>query len=322
MTPPRPFRFGVSTRGAPSRDVWLTTARQAEDLGYSTLLMPDHLNTPLAPIPALAMAAGVTSSIRLGCYVFGNDFRNPVMLAKDATSLDILSNGRLELGLGTGWQRGDYEKTGIPMESPGTRVDRLAEAVQIIKSAFADEPFSFSGTYYTVRDHDLRYKPVQRPHPPILIGGGSPRLLSIAAREADIVGINFRTTAEGAYDATDLSAEATAQKVEWVRQAAGERFGDLELSVLIAISAITDGDPRQITEQAIQARRIQGAINVDQVVESPQTLVGSVERIVETLYARRERFGISYVVIRESDLGSGPSFMEAFAPVVARLTGK
>jgi probable F420-dependent oxidoreductase len=318
---PRPFRFGVSTRGARSRDAWLSLARQAEDLGYSTLLIPDHLDTSLAPIAALVGAAGVTTAIRLGCHVFGNDFRHPVMLAKEAATIDALSDGRLELALGTGWRKDDYEESGIPLDPPGVRVSRFAEAIQVVKGCFADQPFSFSGTYYTVHDLSLFPKPVQRPHPPILIGGGSRRVLAIAAREADIVGLNFRTTPRGDADPSDFSAEATAQKVAWVREAAGERFDELELSVFVGFLAVAD-EPRRAAEQILEAWRLTGKLSVDQLLETPQALVGSVEQIVETLLARRERFGISYIVVRDSDAGSPVSIMETFAPIVARLAGE
>src|SRR5258708_28984691 len=214
MTMSRPFRFGISTRGASSRDAWLSLAGQAEALGYSPLLIPDPLNTSFAPIAALASAAGVTTTIRLGCHVFGNDFRHPVMLAKEAATIDVLSDGRLELALGTGWMQADYKKTGIPLDPPGVRVSGFAEAIQIVKGCFADQPFSFSGNHYTIHDVELLPRAVQRPHPPILIGGGSRRILAIAGREADIVSVNFRTTAAGGAGPSDFSAQATAQMGE------------------------------------------------------------------------------------------------------------
>lgn len=322
MATPRPFRFGLSTRGASSREAWRSLARRAEELGYATLLISDHVYTGLAPIAALVAAAEATTTIRLGCYVFGNDFRHPVFLAKEAATIDVLSAGRLELGLGTGWLRIDYDTTGIPLDPPGVRVSRFAEAVHVVKGCLADEHFSFAGAYYTIRDVSLIPRSVQRPHPPIVIGGGSRRLLTIAARGADVVGLNFRTTAEGDFDPTDFSAEATAQKVEWVKDAAGERFGELELNIYAPFVAVADGDPRRAAEPILEAWGMADTLSVDQFLESPQTLVGSVDRIVETLQARRERFGISYVVVRDSDEGSAVSTMEAFAPIVARLAGE
>src|SRR5438876_677403 len=188
MSKPRPFRFGVSVHGSKSRAEWIGIARQAEALGYSTLLIPDHLGDQLSPIPALVAAADATSTLRIGSLVFDNDFRHPVMLAKEAATLDVLSGGRFELGIGAGWLRSEYEQAGIPYDPPGVRVGRMEEALQIIKGLFADRPVTFSGTYYKVSALEGQPKPVQRPHPPILIGGGGKRILSIAAREATIVG--------------------------------------------------------------------------------------------------------------------------------------
>ena len=315
MPEPRPFRFGVLTGGAPSRAEWVGQARRAEELGYSTLLLSDHVGTALAPIAALATAAAATTTLRIGSQVFGNDFRHPVLLAKEAATLDLLSEGRLELGLGTGYSKADYDQTGIPLEPPGVRVSRFAEAVRIIKGAQSEEPFSFSGTYYTVRDLALRPKPAQRPHPPIVIGGAGRRILSLAAREADIVSINVRTTAEGQFDQTSFSPEAVAQAVEWVRRAAGARFGDRELSVLVPFVQVTNGGRRHAAEQLLQRRRLVGQMTADQLLETPKTLLGSVDDICEALTAHRQRLGLSYPVIFAQH-------MEAFAPVVARLAGR
>jgi alkanesulfonate monooxygenase SsuD/methylene tetrahydromethanopterin reductase-like flavin-dependent oxidoreductase (luciferase family) len=200
----------------------------------------------------------------------------------------------------------------------------LAEAVRVIAGCFADQPFSHAGAYYTIQDLNLLPKPIQRPRPPILIGGGSRRIHSIAARHADIVGINFRTTADGMPDFADITAEATAHKVAWVRQAAGERFGDIELSVFAPLIAVTDDDPRQAADRLLQAFGfgLASQLSVERVLASPQALIGSVEHIIEMLQARRQRYGLSYVVIREAGVGSAASHMDALAPVVARLAGR
>ncbi len=200
----------------------------------------------------------------------------------------------------------------------------MAEAVRVIAGCFADQPFSHAGAYYTIQDLNLLPKPIQRPRPPILIGGGSRRILSIAARHADIVGIKYRTTADGMPDFADITAEATAHKVAWVRQAAGERFGDIELSVFAPLIAVTDDDPRQAADRLLQAFGfgLASQLSVEQVLASPQALIGSVEHIIEMLQARRQRYGLSYVVIREADVGSAASHMDALAPVVARLAGR
>lgn len=322
MATARPFRFGLSTRGSPSRDIWRSLARQAEGLGYATILIPDHIWTPMAPIAALATAAEATTTLRLGTLVFGNDFRHPVILAKEAATLDVFSGGRLELGLGSGWQLSDYETLGIPFDPPGVRVSRFDEAVQILRGCFAEDPFSFSGTFYKISKLSVLPKPIQRPGPPILIGGGSRRILAIAGRYADIVGLNHRATAAGDIDASDITAEATAQKVAWVREAAGERFREIELTVMISILAVTEGDRRAAAHQLLAERQLSGKLTVDQLLGATQALVGTVDQIVETLLARRERFGISYVVVRDTDEGSPVSAMKSFAPIVARLSGK
>jgi probable F420-dependent oxidoreductase len=313
MTPQRPFRFGVLAFGATSRDAWVSTARKAEDLGYATFLVDDHLSRRFAPIAALAAAAEATHVLRVGSCVFGNDFRHPVVLAKEAASLDVLSGGRFELGIGTGYERADYDQTGIPLDPPGVRVSRLAEAVQIIKGAFADAPFSFAGRYYTIRALNGLPKPLQRPHPLIFIGGGSRRILSIAAQEADIVGINVKTTAAGGFDVLSITPDATAQKVAWVRHAAGARFAALELQLLVPFMRVTD-NRYQAAAQFVQAWQLTEVVRPEHILDSPHALIGTVDQIVEDLLARRECYGVSYVAVFEEQ-------MDMFAPIVARLAG-
>lgn len=308
-----PFRFGLNTFAA-SREAWIDTAQKAEALGYDTLLVSDHLQNQLAPLAALVAAAEVTTTLRVGSFVFGNDFRHPVFLAKEAATIDLLSGGRLGLGLGTGYARSDYEQSGIPLDRPGVRISRLAEAVQIIKGFFADAPFTFTGQYYTVRDLHGTPKPVQHPHPPIMLGGGGQRMLSLAAREADIVSVNIKTTAEGGFDFSSITAEAAAQKVAWVRQAAGVRFDTLTLNILVPLVAVTD-KRRQAADQMLRQYNVpENVLNVEQVLESPSALIGTVDQIVEDLQARRERYGFSYIVVWQP--------MEQFAPVVERLAGR
>lgn len=311
----RPFRFGVSVHGSKSRTEWIDIARQAEELGYSTLLMPDHLGDQLSPIPALVAAADATNTLRVGSLVFDNDFRHPVMLAKEAATLDVLSGGRLELGLGAGWMKPEYESAGIPFDRASVRIERLAEAIRIIKGLFADGPVDFSGHYHTITGLEGFPKPIQRPHPPIHVGGGGQRLLSLAAREADIIGFIPRARADGqGPDLTDATPEALEQKIAWVREAAGERFADLELGILVA-QVLTTED----REQAAQfiATTLAAGLNVgtDVILQAPYLLLGTVDQICEDLLARRERYGISYINVFEASL-------EALAPVVARLAGQ
>ena len=318
MDQSRAFRFGILTGGAASRREWIDKARQAEALGYSTLLIDDHLYNPFAVLTALVSAADATTSLRVGSLVFGNDFRHPVVLAKEAATLDVLTDGRFELGLGTGYWHRDYEQSGISLQSPGTRVSRFEEAVQVIKGLFADDAFTYDGKYYTIRNLDGLPKPVQKPYPPILLGGGSKRTLSIAAREADIVGINIKTTAEGGLDFSSATAEATEQKINWVREAAGARFRDLELNVLV-FPVVTD-QPRQAAEQLLREwERPADEASIDRFLAESPSLFGTVDQIVEDLQARRQRFGFSYIAVGEYFQAD---VMERFAPVIARLAGK
>ena len=226
---------------------WVDKARKVEDLGYDTLVVGDHTIIPLTPFLALLAAAEATKHLRVGAHVLGNDFRNPVMLATEAATLDILSEGRFELGLGTGWYAADYKGTGIPLDSPGTRVSRMEEAVQILKSAFSGEEFSFQGKFYKIENFKLPGMPIQRPHPPLLIGGGGKRVLSFAGRQADIVGLNIRTTPDGWLDHSTLTEQATLQKFNWVTEAAGLRT-DLELSIHFMVVKITKSREEQEKE--------------------------------------------------------------------------
>jgi probable F420-dependent oxidoreductase len=309
----RPFRFGVTPGEALSRKDWVDKARKAEDLGYSILLYPDHFVNPMATVPALSAAAEATTTLRVGSYVFDNDFRHPAMVAKEAATLDLLSDGRFELGIGAGWHGPEYEQTGIPFDPPGVRVDRLAEAVSIIKGLFGEAPVDFSGKYYSVRGLEGLPRPVQQPHPPIFIAGGAKRVLSLAAREADIVGLHLRTYADGSGgDIASTSVDATLEKLEWIRQAAGDRFGDLEFNVLVSRLSISDNPTRAAEEIVSKANR--PGLTTDLLLESPNALIGTPEGIAETLQMRRERYFISYIVVSDDD-------MEAFAPVVARLSG-
>jgi probable F420-dependent oxidoreductase len=300
--------------GGQSRAAWMSTARKVEDLGYSTLLMDDHLSRPMAPIAALASAAMATTRLRIGSFVFGNDFRNPAMLAKEAATLDVLSDGRFELGLGTGYQPEDYRQSGIALDSPGQRVSRLEEAVQMIKGAFTGDPYSFSGRHYTAADLVGVPLPVQRPHPPIMIGGGGRRVLSLAAREADIVAFNPRTGAGGEYEFASLMPSATDEKVGWVRVASGDRFAELELCALVGVVAVTDA-PREAAAKATQSPLIAGAMTPDELLASPHALFGDHSRMVDELQVRREHYGFSYIVCFSDAV-------DDLAPVVAILTGR
>jgi len=307
----RPFRFGAQVADVKPGKAWADLARKLEDGGYSTLFVPDHLDDQVAPLPAMTWAAAATSGLRVGSLVFDNDFKHPVVLAKEAATLDLLSDGRLELGIGAGWMHTDYETSGIPFERAGVRIDRLQEAVTVIKGLLGGQPFSFEGTHYKIKDLTGTPKPVQQPRPPILIGAGAKRMLRFAAREADIVSVNFDMS-PGAINAdvvTTGTANLTAQKVDLIRDAAGDRFDDIELSVTVFMAALHENRDQL-------AEMVAGSFGQPQelVLESPHFCTGTETQIVEQLQERREKYGFSYVVF------SGGSY-EAMLPVVGKLAG-
>ena len=305
----RPFRFGVASVETASGSAWTEFARRAEALGYDTLLVADHYLNPLPPVPALMAAAAVTTTLRVGCTVFANDFRHPALLAKEAAAIDLLSDGRFEFGLGAGWLKDEYDHVGIPFDPPGVRVARMEEGLRLIKGLWGEEPVTFAGAYYTISGLEGTPKPVQQPHPPIYVGGGGKRLLSLAAREADIVGFVSRARPEGGIDWTEGTEEALARKVGWVRAAAGDRFAQLELALLFQGSAVTDRPQAAAAELAPAF-----GLTAEQVLASTEFALGSVDQIVERLCRFRAEYGISYVTVF-------PEAAAAFAPVVARLAG-
>jgi probable F420-dependent oxidoreductase len=309
----KPFRFSVQCSSLPGATgpSWAALARRCEDLGYSTLTVADHLDDQLAPVPALMAAADATTTLRVGALVFCNDYRHPVVLAKEAATLDVLSGGRLELGLGAGWMTTDYQQAGIALDPASTRIERLAEAVAVVKGLLAPGPCTFTGKHYAISGLDGSPKPVQRPHPPILIGGGGRRVLTLAAREADIVGLNIDLRA-GRIDASagpNATLEATDEKVAWIKEAAGPRFDELELQVRIHLAAVTDD--REAMAVAVAAGF---GLAPEQALQTPHALAGTVAQIVDDLQVRRERWGISAI-------GISMDAMDAMAPVVARLAG-
>ena len=307
----RAFRFGGGLFWASSHAEWADEARRLESLGYDTLLMADHFSSgSFAPVPALVAAALATTRLRVGCTVFDNDFRHPAALAKETATVDVLCGGRFEFGLGAGWYKPEYDQVGIPFDAPPVRVSRLEEAIHIIKCLWADGPLSFHGSHYRISDYEGQPKPLQHPHPPIFIGGGGRRLLSLAAREADIVGILARAKPGGGLDSAEDTDASVVQKIGWVREAADDRFDQLELALLIQSVVITDD--RRSGAEALAAGRPRPA---EHFLGSPYHLIGSVDEIVDTLLQQRERYGISYYSVFPEDT-------RAFAPVVARLAGK
>ncbi|MHB2015823.1 MAG: TIGR03621 family F420-dependent LLM class oxidoreductase [Candidatus Xenobia bacterium] len=302
------FRFGIQAGRSTDRKTWVELARQAEALGYSTLTIPDHFGDQLSPVPALTMAAAVTERLRIGALVWCNDYRHPVMLAKEVATLDVLSEGRVELGIGAGWMRREYEETGLPYDPAGVRIDRMVEGLAVMRGLFADGKFSYQGKYYTIRNLDGLPKPVQKPGPPVLIGGGGPKMLRTAAQCADIVGINIDLRS-GVIDggaAANATADKTAEKVQWVREVAGDR---VELNIMLWSAHVTS-DRQKALELATQ----QMGAPVADIAATPHFVIGSVDEICDTLRERRERYGLSYMIVQADA-------MRDFAPVVSRLSG-
>jgi probable F420-dependent oxidoreductase len=321
----RLFRFGVQSYAPESGDQWRALARRAEELGFSTFSVADHVIGPgpalkatnhpvqtVAVIPAMAVAAEVTERIRIGSRVLCIDYRNPVMLAKELATLDFFSNGRLEMGLGAGWLANEYAAMGVPFDAASVRLDRLEETIALLRASFADGELDQQGTHVHAVGFEAVPKPVQRPMPPLMIGGGSPRVLGIAGREADIVSLNFDNSSGklGAEGVGSSTAELTEQKIAWIKAGAGERFADIELEIGAYFTVVT---PDTGTEM-LQRMAANFGMGADEFADHPHALIGSVESICDRLVERRERYGISYITF-------GVTAMESVAPIVERLTG-
>lgn len=305
------FRFALQASGAASPAAWRALARKTEDLGFSTLYMPDHLEDQWAPMIALAVAAEATTTLRVGTLVLDNDFRHPVVVAKEAATLDVITGGRFELGMGAGWARADYETSGIVMDPPAVRIDRLAESLEIMRALWSTGRATFSGVHYDVRDAVGTPPPVTSGGPPLVIGGGSRHILSLAGRYADIVSIvpSLSAGVIGAEVAAESVLEKYVDRVAWVREAAGARADALEFQCwTAAVQVVPNGE-----EVMAQLAPVFG-LTAAQLRAAPIALIGSEGEIVETLRARREELGFSYVVVHEAE-------MDALGPVIAELAG-
>ncbi len=311
----RPFRFMAEAGSIASGDALAATARRAEAMGYSVLMVTDHLIEQLAPIPAMTAMAVATTRLRVGTFVLNNELRHPAVLAQDLATIDVLSGGRLQVGIGAGWNKPEFDQIGLAFDPVPARVARLVEAVALLKGCFAEGPFTYAGEHYQITDYDGQPKPVQKPHPPFLIGGGGRRTLELAAREADIVGLAPRVLRGERTDPPSLTFAAAAEKIEWVRAAAGDRFDSLEFNVY------PSGSPVLITDHArAEAARIRDRLlkrtgyelSEDEVLESPHVFIGSVDGLVAKIQDLRERLGISSFMTGEID---------DLAPVVERLVG-
>jgi probable F420-dependent oxidoreductase len=317
-----PFRFAVQATNAAGGREWRETVRKVEDLGYSTLFLADHYLGPgpaqqvartprqdLAPIAAMATAAALSETLRIGCRVFCIDYHVPAVLAKEAATLDLLSDGRLEMGIGAGWSETEYNAMGLTFDRPGRRIAKLAEVVALIRAHWDGEQLDFAGQRFQVRGYAGRPRPVQRPHPPIMIGGGGPRMLAFAGREADIVSMS--SVPFVARDADGRDPQAVARhRIDVVRAVAGKRYGQLEIESSPYFTAVTD-DPEGALAQAAAST----GIAADVLRTHPNVMIGSLETIVENLFSRRESLGVNYVTVQQSQI-------ESFAPVVDQLRGR
>ena len=317
MTPDqRPFRFGVLGESIESRTQLIETARRAEAFGYWSLMLRDHFvrdpfGPQFAPMVALMSAAEVTKKLRVGTLVLANDFRHPVILAKEVATLDLLSGGRFELGVGAGWLRDEYDRAGIRFDPPVTRVDRFEEALLILKGFLQGAKVTFKGNHYSVDGLATYPRPIQRPHPPIIVGSGSKRMLALAGRQADVVNILPKALPNGSISSElhERSPDAIRQKIEWVQFAANGRFSSQDLSMLPTI--ILSDDRRTAAEYVAQTQGW-GISAADKVLEMPSMFIGSVDAVIEQMETRRNLYGFSHYVISDTVL-------EAFAPVVNTL---
>jgi probable F420-dependent oxidoreductase len=320
----RPFRFSLQAFEAPSADAWITTCRRAEELGYDTLFTTDHHFGPgeiaaasghrpvdVAPISAMTMAAAVTSSIKVGCRVFGVDYHQPVVLAKELATVDFLSKGRLVAAIGAGWVKAEYDGLGIHQDKPSVRIERLSEVIDVLRAHWGCEPIDIKGKHVSVGGFAGAPKPAQD-HIPLMIGGGAEKILTLAGQKADIVSFNFNNSAGklGASSVASATEDETLQKIQWVKDAAGARFADLELEIGAYFISVTDD--RQAAADALGGRF---GVSGDAILAHPHALIGSVDQICETLEERRARLGVSYFCVAQRHL-------DEFAPVVQRLTGK
>jgi probable F420-dependent oxidoreductase len=311
----KPFRFLAEARAIASGRVLAETARRAEAIGIDTLVIPDHLIPQLAPIPAMATIAAATDRLRIGAFVLNNDLRHPAVLAQDLATLDVVSDGRLDVAIGAGWNRPEYEAIGLAFDRVPVRQARLVESIAVLKGCFGDGPFSFAGTHYTITAYDAQPKPIQRPHPPFLIGGGGRNTLTLAGREAQIVGLAPRILRNGAGDPASITVAATAEKIGWARDAAGDRADELEFNIYPSMTgvSVTDHARREAEELAERLAARNGVrVTVDELLDSPHIFIGSVDSFIDKFTRLRHELGISSIMVGEVD---------ELTPVVERLAG-
>jgi len=311
----RPFRFLADVHEIVTGAELAERARRAEQLGYHGLVVPDHLLEQLSPVVAMATVAAATSTLRVSGFVLNNDLRHPAVLAQDLASIDVLSGGRVDVAIGAGWNKPEYDAIGLAFDATPVRQARLAESITVLKGMFSGAPFSFAGEHYTITDYTGRPVPVQRPHPPFMIGAGGRRTLELAGREADTIGLAPRILANAKLDTISLTLAATREKIDWVRGAAGERFPSLEFNIYPSAwpTVITDdlrGEARRVVDGLRKRTGVE--LSEQDVIDSPHIFIGSVDRLVEKFQQLREELGISSVFLGQ---------IGELAPVLERLAG-
>jgi probable F420-dependent oxidoreductase len=312
MSHARRLRFAVQLVGAPDGAAWAALVRQAEDSGFDVISLPDHLGEQFAPLPALTAAACATTRLRLSMFVLANDMRHPGVLAKEVATLDVLSGGRVELGLGAGWDEGEYRALGLPFDRPPVRIARLEESVRAIRALLAGDVVTHHGSHYQLSDLVVRPRPVQPGGVPIVLGGGGRKMLSLAGRLADIVSV--ATMNDGRTDPGVLgpwvTRAAVADQIAWVKESAGERFDRLELNLRVRLAAVG------VDRQTHAASAVVGmACTTADLLDSPFCLFGTVDEVADQLVRARDELGLSYFTISQRH-------MEQMAPVVARVVGR
>ncbi|MEC7916592.1 MAG: TIGR03621 family F420-dependent LLM class oxidoreductase [Actinomycetota bacterium] len=309
-----PFRFGVQFSKSTSGPTYRETVQKIEDLGYSTVFCPDHFDDQWAPTVALTVAAEATSNLRIATLVYDVDYRHPVTLAKEVATLDLVSEGRVEFGIGAGWMRQDYEGAGIHFDTPGVRIERMIEAVEILKGLWTPAPFNFQGAHYSITELEGTPSPHQPGGPPIIIGGGGKRVLTEAAKRADIVGLNASLHAGSVGPETALSAlgERFLERRNWVEEAAGPRFPELELQMNTFMTAVTSNTSE--ADEMFEGMAPMFGLSPEQARTIPMVLAGTVIDVCEQLEHYRDLYGTSYWVIHEGEV-------DAMAPVVAKMAG-
>ena len=309
----RPFHFLADISAIVTGPELAANARRAEQMGYHGVVLPDHLIEQLSPVVAMSTVVAATETLRVSAFVLNNDLRHPAVLAQDLASIDVLSGGRLDVAIGAGWNKPEYDAIGIPFDRTPIRQARLAESITVLKGLFSGEPFSFAGEYYTITDYTAQPVPVQRPHPPFFIGGGGRRTLTLAGREAQIVGLAPRIAKNAKVDASSLTLAAAREKIDWVREAAGDRFESLELNVYPSgwPPVITDdlhGEVRRFLDHLKSRTGLE--LTEDEAIDSPHLFIGSVDRLVEKFLQLRDELGIASFMLGDID---------ELAPVLERL---